>query len=127
MTSHNKHTLTIVLMSAVLMIAVLVSAAKASADETIRSESWATVATEIGPHSHIRLSCPKGMHGVGSDVAAMRPFALTSSRRVDGGEAIVWSLHGSAVAYGKPSQTYGLSSVAFKSFNRTVNVEVICE
>lgn len=111
----------------VLLIAALVSGAKASAAEVVVGSRWKATSTVLRPHQHVRLSCPGAMHGVSMDVAAQRPFALATGHWRDGGEAMQWTVNGSPVAYGKPSQTFGLSSVAFKSYDRSVAVEVICE
>lgn len=109
----------------VALCAALALAGKASA-EVVRGEGWLAVGATLAPSSHVRLSCPQGWQGTGFDVAGERPFAPARGQWIDGGEAMAFYLR-YRIALARPSQTYGLSAVAFKSYARAVAVEVICE
>lgn len=114
------------ILASALLIAALTSAAKASATVVVGS-GWRAVSATLGPREHVRLTCPKGYRGTGFDAAQTRPFTLARGQWIDGGESMRFDINGKRIAVARPSQTFGLSSVAFKSYARAVDVEVICE
>jgi hypothetical protein len=127
MSRTNQGRVALVLVAVALLIAAMVCAAKASASEVVRGEGWQAISATLAPRAHVRLTCPAGWRGTGMDVATVRPsFALAHGVWIDGGEAMAFYAR-YRVALARPSQTYGLSAVAFKSYMRTVAVEVICE
>lgn len=112
----------------ILAVTALVLPATAVAHDAHGSgRAWSAVSWNLAPHKHVRLACPKNLPGVALDVAARDPFQLTNSGWGDGGELYRWTVGRDIVATARPSQTYGLDRVDFRSYRRPVAVEIICE
>jgi len=106
----------------IALLAVMIAAVSFGTDG---QTGWVT--TTLPPHGAAALECPGGYEPVGSDAAALRPYRLTRHVWRDGGEVEAWLLHGRVVATARPAQDRrGLGYLQFRSYSRTVSVEIIC-